>query len=162
MKKAPKNMEKSPTAERPTSIILTPMQAAYVEATLDGDAPEKAAKKAGYASPCANANTPLKSEAVRTAIAQGREELSTLTQITRADVIDGFAEAINLARLNADPATMIKGWTEIGKMLGHYAPEVKKLEVDVAGGNFSAKLRGMSDDELLKIIEGEFSEVADA
>ena len=68
-------------------------------------------------------------------------------------------EAINLARMNADPATMVKGWTEVGKMLGHYAPEVKKVEVDVTTGNFTAKLRALTDDELLKIIEGECHEV---
>lgn len=52
---------------------------------------------------------------------------------------------------------MVKGWTEVGKMLGHYAPEVKKVEVDVTTGNFTAKLRALTDDEL--IIEGECHEV---
>ena len=156
---ARKKQEKPKTAERPTSILLTEKQAAYVEATLDGKDPADAARAAGYAHPLANAESPLKSEAVRTAIAAGRDELSSLTQLTRADVIEGIMESINLARLNADPATMIKGWTEVGKMLGHYAPEVKKVEVDVTTGNFTAKLRALTDDELLKIIEGECHEV---
>ena len=74
-------------------------------------------------------------------------------------MIDGIMEAIGLARLNADPATMVKGWTGVGKMLGHYAPEVKKLEVDMTTGNFTAKLRALTDAELLNIIEGECREV---
>lgn len=156
---AKKKQEKPKTAERPTSILLSEMQAAYVEATLDGKLPADAARAAGYAHPLANAEAPLRSESVRTAIAAGRNELSSLTQLTRADVIDGIMEAIGLARLNADPATMVKGWTEVGKMLGHYAPEVKKLEVDMATGNFTAKLRALTDAELLNIIEGECREV---
>ena len=156
---ARKKQEKPKTAERPTSILLNERQAAYVEATLGGKDPVDAARAAGYAHPIANKEAPLRSEAVRTAIAAGREELSSLTQLTRADVIDGIMEAINLARMNADPATMVKGWTEVGKMLGHYAPEVKKVEVDVTTGNFTAKLRALTDDELLKIIEGECHEV---
>ena len=156
---ARKKQEKQKTAERPTSILLTEMQAAYVEATLDGKVPKDAAKIAGYANSTANAEAPLRSDAVRTAIAAGRDELSSLTQITRADVIDGIMEAIGLARLNADPATMVKGWTEVGKILGHYAPEVKKLEVDMKTGNFTAKLRALTDEELMNIIEGECHEV---
>jgi hypothetical protein len=32
-------------------------------------------------------------------------------------------EAIDRARVRADPAAQIAAWREIGKMLGYYAPE---------------------------------------
>ena len=156
---ARKKQEKPKTAERPTSILLNERQAAYVEATLDGKDPVDAARAAGYAHPIANKEAPLRSEAVRTAIAAGREELSSLTQLTRADVIDGIMEAINLARLSADPQSMIKGWTEVGKMLGYYAPEVKKLEISDNQKRLQSKFESMSDEDLMRVIEGEASVV---
>ena len=68
-------------------------------------------------------------------------------------------EAINLARLGADPGTMVKGWTEIGKMLGHYAPEVKRVEITDNQKRLQSKFTAMTDAELLQVIEGEFEHV---
>lgn len=141
MKPAPKKMEKPKTAERQKSILLTPIQKEQVDAVLDG-----------------KTKTMPKSKSAQLAIAEARKELSSAAQLSRADVIDGFLEAINLARLGADPASMIRGWTEIGKMLGHYAPEIKKVEI-TDPNNLGAKMRAMTDAELLEIIEGECKHV---
>jgi hypothetical protein len=78
----------------------------------------------------------------------------TSAQITRADVIDGFMEAINIARLAADPASMIKGWSETAKVLGLYAPEVKKIEMSMNQQRLQSKFESMSDADLVDIIEG--------
>ena len=91
------------------------------------------------------------------ALRQARDELSSAAQISRADVLDGFMEAINLARLSADPQAMIKGWTEVGKMLGYYAPEVKKLEISDNQKRLQSKFESMSDEDLMRVIEGEAS-----
>ena len=100
-----------------------------------------------------------KSESVQVALRQARDELSSAAQISRADVLDGFMEAINLSRLSADPQAMIKGWTEVGKMLGYYAPEVKKLEITDNQKRLQSKFEAMSDEDLMKVIEGEASVV---
>ncbi len=52
---------------------------------------------------------------------------------------------------------MIRGWTEIGKMLGHYAPEVKKVELSMNQRALMNKYEAMSDEELMAgiVIEGE-------
>lgn len=157
---APKK-EKPITAERPKSIVLTEMQEKMVNGLLEGKDPRRAAAEAGYASSTRNATNIAKSVAVRQAVEAARSELSSALQISRADVIDGIMEAINLARLGADPMAMIKGWTEVGKILGHYAPEVKKLEITGNQKRLQSKFEVMSDEELLRVIEGTATVVLD-
>lgn len=152
--KNPNAKEKPITAERPKSIVLSEKQAVFVDRVLEGTNGYDAAREAGYARPHSAAATVYKTDAVKKALAEAREELSSASQIKRADVIDGIMEAINLARLAADPATMIKGWTEVGKILGHYAPEVKKLEITDNQKRLQSKYEAMTDEDLLKIIEG--------
>lgn len=130
------------------------MQADLVDATLQGKDRAAACAAAGYAQPFMNQNQPFKSESVQVALRQAREELSSAAQITRADVIDGFMEAINVARLAADPASMIKGWSETAKVLGLYAPEVKKIEMSMSQQRLQSKFESMSDADLMEIIEG--------
>lgn len=102
---------------------------------------------------------------VRIAIAAERAKYEAAADITRRKVIDGIIEAIDMARLQADPATMIGGWKEIGKLCGHYEPTKTQLVVTFQGRATLEKLEQMSDTELLKLssqeIEGEFTEVSD-
>lgn len=139
--------------------MLTEMQAVFVDKVLEGVDGPRAAAAAGYAHPTAQASMVYKTQAVRDALAQARSELSSAAQITRADIIDGIMEAINMARLSADPATMVKGWTEVGKILGHYAPEVKRVEITDSQKRLQSKFEVMSDEDLIKVIEGEAERV---
>ena len=66
--------------------------------------------------------------------------------------LDGFKEAIEMARLMAEPANMIAGWREIGKMCGYYAPVETRVKVDVSGNIVLDKMNSLTDAELLKII----------
>ncbi len=150
----PKTKEKPITADRPQSILLTAQQAAFVDAKMLGKDNIDAARAAGYKRPITSGNTIAKTDSVQRALAAARDELSSAAQITRADVIDGFMEAINMAKLAADPASMIKGWSETAKVLGLYAPEVKKLEISGNQKRMQSKYEAMSDMELLDIIEG--------
>jgi hypothetical protein len=142
------------TGPREKSIILTSMQADLVDATLQGKDKVAACAAAGYANPFVKQDAPFKSEKVQLALREARSELSSAAQITRADVIDGFMEAINIARLAADPASMIKGWSETAKVLGLYAPEVKKIEMSMNQQRLQSKFESMSDADLVDIIEG--------
>jgi hypothetical protein len=142
------------TGPREKSIILTSMQSTLVDATLQGKDRVAACAAAGYSQPFKQQNVPFKSEAVQLALHEARKELSSAAQITRADVIDGFMEAINVARLAADPASMIKGWSETAKVLGLYAPEVKKIEMSMNQQRLKSKFESMSDADLVEIIEG--------
>lgn len=98
------------------------------------------------------------SQRVKEEIARAREQLSDMTSLKRLDVISGIMEAIDYARMVADPQAMIKGWTEIAKILGHYAPEIKKIEITHSQGKLRSKYEAMSDETLLAIAEGRIIE----
>jgi len=59
-----------------------------------------------------------------------------------------------MARDQSEPATMIRGWFEIGKMLGLYAPEVVKVQASRDVELLEQKYNAMSDEELLAVIAG--------
>ena len=67
-------------------------------------------------------------------------------------MLAGLLEAVEQARVQSNPAAMVSGLREIGKMLGFYAPEVKKVDLNVAGQVELKRMNQMSDVELLKII----------
>lgn len=73
-------------------------------------------------------------------------------QMSRKKVMDGLLEAVEMAKLMSEPATMVSGWREIGKMCGYYAPVEHKLKIDVSGNVVLDRLNSMSDAELLKVI----------
>lgn len=79
--------------------------------------------------------------------------LSEETGITRQDVVNGIKDAIERAKLQAEPATEIAGWREIGKILGHYAPETKKVLLTDDQDRVVRKLESMTTQELLEMVE---------
>lgn len=142
---------KQPRKKRGDSVV-TEKQDKYVEARLDGKSKAESARVAGY-----NVNGVAqieKSADVRAALQQARSELSSATQIKRADVIEMFKEAYDMAKLSAEPASMVSAAREIGKMLGLYEPETIKLEASQAGSKIQAKLMIMNDADLLELAEG--------
>ena len=72
-------------------------------------------------------------------------------QLSREHALDGLLEAVALAQTKGDPAAMIAGWREIGKMLGFYAPELRKVELSARGEALRTKYEELSDEELLAI-----------
>lgn len=133
--------------------ILTERQEAFVESVLDGKLPAHAAVDAGYSSPTSGSQV-IQAPDVRAAIAEARSELSSAAQIKRADMVGVLVEAIDMARMMSDPMGMIAGAREVGKMLGLYAPEEKKIDLSVNQARLRTQFEGMSDQELLDVIEG--------
>ena len=89
---------KQPRKKRGASVV-TEKQDKYIEARLDGKSKLEAAAVAGY-----NVNGVgqiEKSADVRAALEQARSELSSATQIKRADVIEMLKEAYDMAKLAA-------------------------------------------------------------
>ena len=77
-----------------------------------------------------------------------------------ADMVAVMLDAIDMARLLADPQAMIKGASELSKMLGFYEPEVKKVELTAPQMRNRTRLMAMSDEDLLRLIdEGEVMDV---
>lgn len=133
--------------------VLTEKQAAYAEHVLDGMPKITAVAAAGYA-PDTSPSLPEGSAIVRAEIARARAELSSAAQIKRLDMVEVLVDAIEMARVMADPMGMIAGAREVGKMLGLYAPEEKKIDLTIGQARLRSQLEGKSDQELLEIIEG--------
>lgn len=144
---------------RQKSKVLTDTQALFVDAKMEGLTDFAAAKAAGLG----NGTATMRSLKVQEEIARARSEISDLTTLKRVDIVDGIMRAISMAEMMADPQAMIKGYTEVGKILGLYSPEVKKVELTLSQGRMKSKFESLSDEELLAItggtiIEGELSE----
>lgn len=130
---------------------LTEKQKMFVQAWAKGDSLPSAALRAGYADDGVAyrlARMPNILAYKQTLSAKYEEE----AQMDRKQVMDGFKEAIEMARLMAEPANMIAGWREIGKMCGYYAPVETRVKVDVSGNLVLDKMNSLTDAELLKII----------
>jgi hypothetical protein len=113
-----------------------------------------AAVRAGYAPKAARqqAHELLTRPDVAEAVRKGEAEIAASAHITRQKVMDGFQEAIELARSRGDASAMIAGWREIGKMCGYYAPERKQVELNMGGAAVLARIDRMTDAELANLI----------
>jgi len=80
-----------------------------------------------------------------------RRAVQQRTTITKEDVVAGYVDAINIARLIADPKAMIAGWGAIAATLGLNAPTKVDVNVNVSNDD----LRNMKDSELVKLLEAD-------
>lgn len=132
---------------RPTKP-LTAQQESFVRYYVDdGMSLTGAARKAGYT----NGTMLMKSDSVRRAVELRREEYAAASRVSKKRVVDGMLEAIKAAQLKADPAVMVAGWKEIGRLCGHYEPTKTQIEVSVNGQVMLQKMTAMSDEELLRL-----------
>ncbi|MCL4687195.1 MAG: terminase small subunit [Burkholderiales bacterium] len=135
---------------------MTPKQARFVaEYAVDGSA-AAAARRAGYSPRSARVNGPrlLTNAAVREALAVSQQETAQRLELDRQRVLAGLMEAVETARAQADPHALIRAWSEIGKLLGFYAPERKSVEVSTAtSARMRAEIEALSDEELLALAE---------
>lgn len=140
---------------------LTEMQRRFVNYHVREKMPPLAAARlAGFSS---TASTSLmRNPKIIAAIAEEKEEYAIASGITKKEVLDGFLEAIEMAKTKADPLVMVSGWREIGKMCGFYEPTKSKLEISVNGKVMLERLQTLSDQELmlkvqeLSALEGDF------
>ena len=122
----------------------------------EGKALLKSAKLAGYSCGGSGTTVPnrlMKRPQVVNAIHHLQKRYEESIVASRKMVLEGFLEAIEQAKLQADPAVQIAGWREIGKMCGYYAPEVKEVNVNVSAKRTIGQLEVLSDAELLEMIE---------
>ena len=135
---------------------LTEMQRQFVAFLVDQQMTQTAAARAAGASqPGTAAYEWMRHPKIERAIAERRAEYAAASQVTKKKVIDGFLESIEMAKIKADPLTMIAGWREVGKMCGFYEPTKTKIEVSVQGKVLIERLNTLSDAELLQIAEGD-------
>lgn len=137
-------------------LPLTEMQRAFVNHLVHNKLNQTAAaRQAGFNQPGTSAHALMRNPKVLAAIAVEREEYAKASGMTKKKVIDGFSEAIDMARIKGDPIAMIAGWREIGKMCGFYEAQKAEITVSVQGQVLIQRLNSMSDEELLQLAEGD-------
>jgi hypothetical protein len=130
---------------------LTDKQKAFVRAWASGDSISAATLRAGFAEDSVGYRL-VRMPNILALKAKYEAKYEEEAQMTRKKVMDGFLEAIDMAKLMAEPATMVSGWREIAKMCGYMAPVEHKMKVDVTGNIVLDRMNSMSDAELLKVI----------
>lgn len=96
----------------------------------------------------------IRSETIKAELAAARSWLTDTTQITRLNTIEGIIDGIEMARMMGDPGNVIKGWCEIAKILGHYAPEKKQIDLTIHQQALRSKFEAMSDEQLMALSQG--------
>ena len=158
----PKASKKPEKAARSDSVVLKPTHKAVADALLDGETVKAAAAAAGVTE--RTAHNVKNADDVQRYLEMNREELSNALQLKRGDIVAGMMRAVDLAHMIGDPGSMIRGYSEIAKMLGLYAPEKKEVTVTMSQRAIANRYEGMSDEDLLKlaegkVVEGEFTHV---
>lgn len=141
------------------------MQKKYVEARAKGLEKVQSALIAGYA-PCAEGVKVENSLTVQEQLAKIRAETAANSGITKEDVVQMLIAAADMAKVMADPQGLVAAARELGKMLGFYAPEVKKVTHGLDKNSLRAVLDEMTDEDLIRLsnaraIEGEAVKVLD-
>ena len=104
----------------------------------------------------------LKKPAVQNYMQQMHNAHNDLIAVTKPRVVEMLLDAVEEAKLLADPGVQIKGLREIGLMMGFYAPEERKLTITKEAEITKQRLSGMSDADLMElagsnVIEGDFT-----
>lgn len=117
----------------------------------EGMTPSDAAAYCGMVDPGKTAQDLMRRPTVKKALNVMIDRTMRMSEITREDVLEGFKDAIAIARTQSEPMTMIAGWREVGKMLGMYEAKLK-IEVTGGAGELERQLAGMSDADLLRMV----------
>lgn len=142
----------------PSTVGLTPKQSRFVHEYLVDANGTRAAIAAGNGRAGARvaAHRLLTNANVQKALEARQHADATRLSIARENAIQGLLGAIQDAKEQRDPAAVISGWREVGRMLGFYAPDARRVQVsaDRRGDDGLHRYDRMSDAELLTVIEG--------
>lgn len=131
---------------------LTDKQKLFVQFWAKGESITSASVRAGYNDGASLAYRMVRMPNVLRLYEAEKQKYESAAQMTRQKVMDGLLEAVEMAKLLSEPATMVQGWKTIGQMCGYFAPVEHKVKVDVTGNIVVDKLNNMSDAELLRVI----------
>ena len=138
---------------------LTEKQRLFVENWAKGETIATAAYRAGYADSGAMAYKMSKDPAILKIYNAEKIKYEEACQMTRKRVMEGLLEGIEMAKLVSEPASMISGWREVGKMCGYYVEQKKTININVSGDVTMKHMDRLPDAELLKLIKGEITDV---
>ena len=145
------------------STVLTAKQTRFIDEYLVDANGTQAAIRAGYGAAGARvaAHRLLTNVAIFSAIEARQKADATRLWIDRENVLAGLLGAVEMAREQKNPAGMIAGLREIGKLMGFYAPTTAKVDVGLRATTERDRLEAMTDTALFSLID-EISAVAQA
>lgn len=126
-------------------------QKKYVQARAKGLTKKQSALMAGYTPDSDDGVGVEDSPTVQAALAEIRAETAANVKITKEDVVQMLMDAVDMAKLLGDPTAVVSAARELGKMLGFYAPEVKKITHGLDRKSIIAIMDAMNDEELMRL-----------
>lgn len=142
------------SAVKSTKRHLTEMQQMFVRHWAAGESILTASARAGYSDGGTYAYRLSKDPLVLQIYEREKKLYEESCQMTRTKVMQGFLDAAEMARMQADPTAMVGAWREVGKMCGYFQEQKKVIEVNV-NGSITTKVERLSDAQLLAMIKGE-------
>lgn len=158
--KAPSNRPKSkgPKPWLPKDTVLTDggyqknlsqQQKVFLEEWVKGNSPGASAIRAGFAAPSYGYELSQQPHMIRL-YKQATMKYEEALQTSREKVMGMLQEAFDMAKLQAEPMSMVAAAREIGKMCGYYAPVERRIKIE---GNVTLdKMNKLSDQELLELV----------
>ena len=134
--------------------LMTAKQARFVDEYLVDANGTQAAIRAGYgaAGALVAAHRLLTNVAISSAIEARQRVDATRLSVDRNRVLTGLLEAVEMAREQRNPAGMVAGLREIGKLMGFYTDRVK-VDVGVTDQQERRRMEAMTDAELLAMVQ---------
>lgn len=124
----------------------------FIEGLEMGMIPVQAAGYAGYKNPAKSSRDLLAKPEVMQQFDAIKERIRAEARITRKDIEEGILDAIGLARLQADAMGMIRGYSELNKMQGNYAPEKRQIELSSKQRRVVTQLEELTEQQLLEMV----------
>jgi hypothetical protein len=152
----------SPAAVDPAQLDQRPLSATEkmaVALVADGLSVKEAAGKCGFKLSEVKALVTTNAEAVGILSERHshktRWALEDVSLLTQDELLKRLMKAHDLAVRLKDPGGAVAVIREMAKILGYYAPEVRKVSVEVNGRVQHDVIQQLPDSELLRIMHGE-------
>lgn len=129
---------------------LTEKAKLFVKYWAQGESIASASARAGYGDGATYAYRLVHYPQAKALYAQEKALYEQAGQMTRKKVMDMLIESYDMAKLAAEPSSMVSAAREIGKICGYYEPQKIKIEHSIKGE--VARMDRMSDEELLDMI----------
>ena len=136
----------------PLDKPLTDMQKLFVKHWAEGDSIAAAMARAGYNEQPSYGYRMAKMPNILAEYERIKKKFEEAAQMTRKKVMDMLLESYDMAKLMAEPATMVSSAREIGKMCGYYEPVKHKVEMTINGQVAVKRIESMSDEDLIKMV----------
>lgn len=130
---------------------LTEKAKLFVKYWAQGESVYSAAARAGYGDGATYAYRLIHYPQAKALYAQEKALYEQAAQMTRKKVMDMLVESYDMAKMTAEPSSMVAAAREIGKMCGYYEPQKIKIEHTLTDG-VTQRMDRLTDEELLEVI----------